>query len=101
MKIAIYVRVSTTDQNQELQLRELQEYAARHQWGNVQIYQDNHQRGVSKQTGIEPAHGRCQSKEARHGALLEAGQVRALAARLPGQPSGTGLPRGEVHRYHT
>jgi len=28
MKAAIYVRVSTTDQNQELQLRELQEYAA-------------------------------------------------------------------------
>jgi hypothetical protein len=32
VKVAIYVRVSTADQNQELQLRELQEYATRHQW---------------------------------------------------------------------
>jgi hypothetical protein len=31
MKVAIYVRVSTVDQNQELQLRELQDYATRHQ----------------------------------------------------------------------
>ena len=40
MKVAIYVRVSTADQNQELQLRELQDYAIRHQWEIVQIYQD-------------------------------------------------------------
>ena len=40
MKVAIYVRVSTADQNQELQLRELQDYAARHQWEVGQIYQD-------------------------------------------------------------
>ena len=32
MKVAIYVRVSTADQNQELQLGELQDYATRHQW---------------------------------------------------------------------
>jgi DNA invertase Pin-like site-specific DNA recombinase len=30
MKVAIYVRVSTPDQNQELQLRELEDYATRH-----------------------------------------------------------------------
>ena len=40
MKVAIYVRVSTADQNQELQLRELQDYATRHQWEIAQIYQD-------------------------------------------------------------
>ena len=40
MKVAIYVRVSTLDQNHELQLRELQEYAARHQWEIVEVYQD-------------------------------------------------------------
>jgi len=40
MKIAIYVRVSTADQNQDLQLRELQDYAARHQWEISQVYQD-------------------------------------------------------------
>ena len=32
MKVAIYVRVSTADQNEEPQLREPQDYANRHQW---------------------------------------------------------------------
>jgi putative DNA-invertase from lambdoid prophage Rac len=40
MKVAIYVRVSTADQNQELQLRELQDYATRHQWEIIHVYQD-------------------------------------------------------------
>src|SRR4030088_2084520 len=40
MKLAIYVRVSTADQNQELQLRELHDYAARHQWEIDQVYRD-------------------------------------------------------------
>lgn len=34
MKIAIYVRIGTADQNQEPQIREFQEYAARRQWEN-------------------------------------------------------------------
>ena len=37
---AIYVRVSTADQNSELQLRELQEYAARQGWSIAETYQD-------------------------------------------------------------
>ena len=40
MRVGLYLRVSTADQNQELQLRELQEYAARHQWEIAQTYQD-------------------------------------------------------------
>ena len=40
MRVGLYLRVSTADQNQELQLRELQEYATRHQWEIAQIYQD-------------------------------------------------------------
>ena len=40
MNVAIYVRVSTADQNQELQLRELQEYATRHQWEIATVYHD-------------------------------------------------------------
>ena len=40
MKIAIYTRVSTADQNQELQLRELQDYAGRHGWQAQEIYSD-------------------------------------------------------------
>ena len=40
MKAAIYARVSTADQNPELQLREIQEYAARQGWEIVETYQD-------------------------------------------------------------
>ena len=40
MKAAIYARVSTTDQNSELQLREIQEYANRQGWEIVETYQD-------------------------------------------------------------
>src|SRR5215472_9296408 len=40
MRVGLYLRVSTADQNQELQLRELQEYATRHQWEIAQVYQD-------------------------------------------------------------
>jgi DNA invertase Pin-like site-specific DNA recombinase len=40
MRAAIYARVSTTDQNCELQLRELQAYAERQGWSIVETYQD-------------------------------------------------------------
>ncbi len=38
MKCAIYARVSTMDQNSELQIRDIQEYAARQGWNIVEIY---------------------------------------------------------------
>src|SRR5215831_9047893 len=40
MRAAIYARVSTTDQNCELQLTELREYILRHKWENVGEYID-------------------------------------------------------------
>ena len=40
MKAAIYARVSTTDQNCELQLAELREYIRRHGWDNAGEYVD-------------------------------------------------------------
>jgi DNA invertase Pin-like site-specific DNA recombinase len=40
MKAAIYTRVSTVDQNPELQLRDLQEYATRQGWEITETYQD-------------------------------------------------------------
>ena len=52
MKVAIYVRVSTADQNQELQLRELQEYADRHGWGAAQIYKDTISGGLASRPGL-------------------------------------------------
>ena len=40
MRAAIYTRVSTTDQNCDLQIRELQQYAERRGWSIVETYQD-------------------------------------------------------------
>ena len=40
MKAAIYTRVSTADQNPELQLREIQDYADRQGWQVVDTYED-------------------------------------------------------------
>jgi DNA invertase Pin-like site-specific DNA recombinase len=40
MKAAIYTRVSTTDQNPDLQLRDLEEYATRQGWQITETYQD-------------------------------------------------------------
>ena len=41
MKTAIYARVSTTDQNCEVQLRELREYVARRGWEPSSEYVDS------------------------------------------------------------
>ena len=40
MRAAIYARVSTTDQNCEMQIRELQAHAERQGWPIVETYQD-------------------------------------------------------------
>jgi DNA invertase Pin-like site-specific DNA recombinase len=40
VKAAIYTRVSTTDQNSELQIRELNEYATEQGWEIVETYSD-------------------------------------------------------------
>ena len=40
MRAAIYARVSTTDQNCELQIRELRQYAERQGWSIIDTYQD-------------------------------------------------------------
>ena len=38
--VALYVRVSSVDQNCQLQLRELSNYAARPHWRVVEVYED-------------------------------------------------------------
>jgi DNA invertase Pin-like site-specific DNA recombinase len=40
VKVAIYTRVSTTDQNAELQIRELNDYATNYGWEIVETYAD-------------------------------------------------------------
>jgi DNA invertase Pin-like site-specific DNA recombinase len=41
MKIALYARVSTADQNYQMQLRELREYAAARKWTIYAEYVDS------------------------------------------------------------
>jgi putative DNA-invertase from lambdoid prophage Rac len=53
MKVAIYIRVSTADQNNELQRRELREYAERHGWGIVQVYEDTVSGSAASRAGLD------------------------------------------------
>jgi putative DNA-invertase from lambdoid prophage Rac len=52
MRCALYCRVSTTDQNCEMQLRELREYIARRGWNNAGEYVDT---GFSGAKASRPA----------------------------------------------
>ena len=56
MRCALYARVSTTDQNCEMQLHELREYIARRGWKNAGEYVDT---GFSGAKASRPALDRC------------------------------------------
>jgi DNA invertase Pin-like site-specific DNA recombinase len=63
IKAAIYARVSTTDQNCEMQLRELREYVGRRGWENVAEYVDTGFSGTKKS---RPALDRLMSDAGQH-----------------------------------
>jgi putative DNA-invertase from lambdoid prophage Rac len=62
MRCAIYARVSTTDQNCEVQLRELREYISNHGWQNAGEYQDT---GFSGAKSSRPAFDRLMADAAK------------------------------------
>ena len=45
MRVAIYLRVSTTDQTTDNQRRELEAVASRHSWSVVRVFEDS---GISR-----------------------------------------------------
>jgi DNA invertase Pin-like site-specific DNA recombinase len=53
-RAAIYTRVSTSDQNHELQLREIQDYATRQSWQISDLYQDVASGAKASHPGINP-----------------------------------------------
>jgi DNA invertase Pin-like site-specific DNA recombinase len=63
MNAAIYARVSTTDQNCDLQLRELREYIARREWTPAGEYVDA---GYSGSKTSRPALDRLMADASRH-----------------------------------
>jgi DNA invertase Pin-like site-specific DNA recombinase len=52
MRAAIYTRVSTSDQNTELQLREIHDYASRQGWEIVETYQDTTSGAKASRPGL-------------------------------------------------
>lgn len=63
MKVAIYARVSTTDQNCEIQLRDLREYVTRRGWTSVGEFVDT---GFSGAKASRPALDKLMRTAARH-----------------------------------
>jgi DNA invertase Pin-like site-specific DNA recombinase len=53
IRAALYCRVSTTDQNSALQIRELTEYVQRRGWELVDTYQDTISGAKASRPGLE------------------------------------------------
>jgi len=70
MKVAAYTRVSTADQNPELQLQELRDYAARQGWDVTETYQDVISGTKARRPGLDRLMADC--------------GIRAKANRIPG-----------------
>ena len=53
MRAAIYARVSTGDQHNEIQIRELTEYAARRGWESAGVYEDHMTGAKARRPGLD------------------------------------------------
>ncbi len=53
MRAAIYARVSTTDQHNEIQVRELSEYVACRGWNLAGVYQDQMSGSKARRPGLD------------------------------------------------
>src|SRR5436190_9117896 len=57
MKTAIYARVSTSDQHNEIQTRELTEYVQRRGWTLAGVYQDQMSGAKAQRPGLDTLMG--------------------------------------------
>ena len=53
MKAAIYARVSTSDQHNEIQIRELKEYLSRRGWELAGVYEDEMSGAKTRRPGLD------------------------------------------------
>jgi DNA invertase Pin-like site-specific DNA recombinase len=53
MKAAIYARVSTSDQHNEIQIRELKEYISRRGWELADVYEDEMSGAKTRRPGLD------------------------------------------------
>jgi DNA invertase Pin-like site-specific DNA recombinase len=53
MKAAIYARVSTSDQHNEIQVKELSEYVERRGWELAAVYQDQMSGAKAQRPGLD------------------------------------------------
>jgi len=72
MTAAIYARVSTVDQNNAIQVRELTEYVERRGWELAEVYQDQMSGAKASRPGLDQFDGGCPSPEIRRRGRLEA-----------------------------
>src|SRR4051794_14044773 len=101
MRIGLYARVSTSDQNCEMQLRELRDYAAARKWTVYSEYVDTGWSGSKSQSaGVESAHGRRSQAALRCRVRLEAGPVGQIGRRFDQEHPGADLARRALRRGH-
>jgi len=62
MKVAVYARISTHDQNCELQLRELKAHADRERWQIIEIYNDVMSGAKARRPGLDRLLAEAQAK---------------------------------------
>ena len=100
MRLAIYARVSTQDQDCAQQLTALREYAAARQWPVAGEYVDD-QRHERQAPGSDAVDGRRETAQDRCHRGLEDRPMGSIDATLRGFGPGTGFARRPVHRHHT
>ena len=102
VKAAIYARVSTTDQNCELQLNAVREYIVRQGWENAGEYVDE---GWSGAKASRPAFDKLMEDASKRRfdevVVWKPGQVRQITAELQNSITGTTAPWCPVHRYQS
>ena len=100
IRAATYAGVSTAEQNSELQLREIQDYATRQGWDITEAYQDTVSGAKASRPGLTRLMDDAKARKYLLPAGLETRPFRALPSGLPEQHQVPGGARHPVYRRH-